>query len=190
MTLSRADDVLLAEDCPYHINIVYRSDGFLVSNVGTFLYAALARGGAAIAIATGLHLDGLARELAGRGLDLTALRREERYFVLDAVALYERFTTHGVLDEERAASIVRDILDRARWATRPVSLYGEVVGLFAERHDLVGAARLEDLWDLMLEERPHAALCGYPGQVFRGATQRRKLQMLCAWHKHTIRSRS
>ncbi|MFQ5768436.1 MAG: MEDS domain-containing protein [Acidobacteriota bacterium] len=180
------DDILLAATCPYHINMIYRSEGSMASSAGLFLHAAVVRGGTAIAIATASHHEALDGELSGQGLDLAALKRQGRYIALDAESVDDRFTQGGRFHAKRTESFGADLLHRANAAGGPVSLFGEVAGLFVQRKDRQGAMDLEDLWDRLLVERPHRALCGYPGSAFTGSTGRRDLKAFCDRHAHTI----
>lgn len=186
MERSPVDDVLLETKRPYHINIVYHSEESLASSAGSFLHATVVRGGAAIAIASAPHLAALEKNLSCHGLDLADLRRQGRYFPLYADLLYEQFTDRGKFREELLMPFVSDLLERANSDTCPVGLYGDIVVLLTQRQDFDAAARLEDLWALLLEEKPHAAVCGYPGSAFGGPAHRRNLRALCDRHEHTI----
>lgn len=163
-----------------HVVQFYERDADLVERVGAFLEAALAGGGAAVAIATPEHREALAARLTARGVDLGGLQ------LLDAAGTLERFTVAATIDRSAFFAVVGSVIGEAAEGGRPVSAFGEMVALLWERGDVLAAIELEGLWNELALERPFSLYCAYRSESMAGHEHADALHLVCGLHAAVV----
>lgn len=146
-----------------HVAIVYKDDAFLARGVASWVAPSLKTGGGAILVGTVSHLELVREELRRAGVDLDAADRSGRFLALDADWLMAHFVLDGSPDGAKFAALARDIVGRTQAACggRPVRAWGEMVCLLRHRGNAAAAARLEELWNEVIEAYGITLLCSY-----------------------------
>ncbi|HLG73954.1 MAG TPA: ATP-binding protein [Chloroflexota bacterium] len=172
----------------------YAEDAFLVDGLAAFVGSALARGRAAVVIATPEHRQALRHALAERGLNASVAQRQGRYVDLDARATLDAFMVDGWPDQARFEEVVGAVLASAAAAAggrrERVAAFGEMVALLCE-DGLPGAAlHLERLWNALAEKHSFHLHCAYRMGAFGDAAGAKRLAEVCAEHTDVVPAES
>jgi PAS domain S-box-containing protein len=171
-----------------HVHTVqfYGDDGILLHELKSYIGAALAAGSSAIIIATAAHIDNLAHQLSGQGIDLGKAKAESRYIALDATEVLSKFMAGGRPDPVRFAEVLGEIIRRATGAARDgnrrVVAFGEMVALLWAEGQCEAAIQLEKLWNELAKTYSFALHCAYPMQGFRRQELADSLLRICSEH--------
>jgi PAS domain S-box-containing protein len=146
----------------------YGSDSQLARHVSRYLAEGLRAGEGALAILTPQHMQAVTYELAALGIDATAARESGRLVLADARGTLDGFLAGEWPDEKRFVATILAALEKVRWANggRRCRAYGEMVGMLWQAGYAAAAARLEQLWNKLLEVEGIGLLCGYPIGIF------------------------
>lgn len=159
----------------------------LEERVGTYLAEALDAGGSVVAITSPHYVERFSHRLAAHGIDVNHFSRTRRINVLDAQTTLDAiFATSDVADN--FDRIVGDALQIARGAapTSSVRAYGDMVGLLWQqdrKHDL---AKLEGIWNDVLQRERFDLLCGYPIDVLGSRFCASELDAILRTHSHVV----
>src|SRR3984957_20329859 len=145
--------------CP-HLVEFYETDEFLVDTVTEFVGSSLHEGDAAIVIETPSHPRAFEAALSASGIDAAAL--VDRYLSFDAAEMLERLTVNGAPDAARFHETIGALIERAGAGGRQVRVFGEMVALLWNTHDLASTIALENLWNDREVAHQLAKLCAYP----------------------------
>jgi PAS domain S-box-containing protein len=171
-----------------HVHTVqfYGDDGVLLHELKSYIGTALATGSSAIIIATAAHIDNLAHQLSGQGIDLAKARAESRYIALDATEVLSKFMVGGRPDPARFSETVANIITRATGAARDenrrVVAFGEMVALLWAEGQSEAAIQLEKLWNELAKTYSFALHCAYPIQGFCRQELQDSLLKICKEH--------
>jgi PAS domain S-box-containing protein len=171
-----------------HVHTVqfYGDDGVLLHELKSYIGTALAAGSSAIIIATAAHIDNLANQLSGQGIDLAKAKAESRYIALDATEVLSKFMVGGKPDPARFAETIGQIITRATGAARDenrgVVAFGEMVALLWAEGQSEAAIQLEKLWNELAKTYSFALHCAYPTQGFYRQELADSLLKICAEH--------
>jgi anti-sigma regulatory factor (Ser/Thr protein kinase) len=179
--LAAATQDFAAEGCEHAVQF-YESDPELVAAVCEHVGPALARGEAAVVVATGPHRRLFAAGLTRDGLDLAAERARGAFLSLDAEELMNAFIVRGKIDATGFHEVIGGLVRAAGASGRPVRVYGEMVALLWEQGDVLGAIELEALWNELALELPFSLLCAYPASSVAGGENLEALQQVCRLH--------
>ncbi len=173
-----------------HTVQLYTEDGSLVDGLGGFVAPVLTRGEAAVIVATLEHRLALARNLAARGVDISAAVRQGRYVALDAAETLSLFTLEGWPEPRRFADCLGEVLRRARVAAgnphSSVSVFGEMVALLWAEGKFEAALELEKLWNELSRTQSFHLRCAYSVAAFGGAEQEAPFLQMCAEHSRVL----
>jgi PAS domain S-box-containing protein len=177
-----------------HTAYFYSSDTLIVSEIAQRLGAALAAGGAAVAIATHAHRDGFEAQLRSQGLDPGRMEQQGRWLALDAEETLAAFMVEGWPDGKRFAAVIGGLLDRMAGAigpvaapeAAPIAAYGEMVSVLWEEGKMDAAIRLEELWNELAQTRRFHLWCGWPLRFFSRDVEGMALKSICAEHNHVV----
>ena len=150
----------------------YDDDIALQDEVGGFVDAALASGGAAVVIATAEHCAGIRRRVTA----------PERVVFLDAEETLARLLVEGWPDETRFRAVIEPVLAAAARSGGPVHAFGEMVALLCAEGRYQAAVRLEQLWNLVAADYRFALFCAYPWRLFPDPAQAEAFEQVCAEH--------
>ncbi|HTW51905.1 MAG TPA: MEDS domain-containing protein [Stellaceae bacterium] len=169
-----------------HFVQVYENDGAFLATLANFIHGGLARGDAAIVIATEAHREGLKALLTERGVDVSAYRRDHRYLALDAEETLARFMVNGWPDDDLFESVIQGVLRQARGMQgRNIVAFGEMVALLWARGDSGATVRLEYLWQQLCEKKLFQLFCAYPKIGFTEAPAE-SIARLCDLHSKVL----
>jgi hypothetical protein len=159
----------------------------LADAVSHFLIEARARGDYLLVIARASHWQLIRAYLERRGVDADA--PSERITVLDARKLRTRLMRRGMLDPGRMEEAFDALLGELSSSGGGLSIYGEIVELFAEEGNFEQACALEDYWNHLQKKYRFTLLCGYSAAHFADPRNAQYLREVCGRHS-TIRSQS
>jgi PAS domain S-box-containing protein len=173
-----------------HVVQFYDDEAFPLDAIGRFVGPALGAGEACLIIATAPHHAQIARQLAARGFDLSALSEQGRYVALDAAETLSRFMVDGWPDERRFVEVVGATVARAVAAGQVphVHAFGEMVALLCAEGRPEAAIRLEELWNDLAKTLSFSLLCAYPLAAFRAQTYGATLLRICGAHSRAFPS--
>jgi hypothetical protein len=145
-----------------HFVQVYREERVLIEAVSLFAGAALGRNEAVVLVATREHGNSVEESLARDGFDVETLKHWGQISILDAEEVLSRFMVDGHPDEARFKTVIRELIGSIKSARRfrDVRVYGEMVNLLWS-DNLPAAARLEELWNDVIEEHSISLFCAY-----------------------------
>jgi PAS domain S-box-containing protein len=177
------DEVADAE----HFVQFYENDGFLVDSLSGFVRAGLNAGEACIVLATQPHRKELEDHLQADGLDLVAAQAQDAYIAQDAVEALAKIMVDGSPDPGLFATVIVNLIERARHGQRRVRVFGELVALLWNEGNRAAAVRLEELWnDLCHNGHSFSLFCAYPMHDFDGETYRAQFTEICKQHSWVI----
>ncbi|HTE42400.1 MAG TPA: MEDS domain-containing protein [Steroidobacteraceae bacterium] len=144
-----------------HFVQFFGTDAALARSVSNFFVEALRADRTCIMVGTAHHRAQVAEQLRAHGIGLGPLVRDKRYLVADAATVLQRFCTNGQVDhrafEESVGSMVTDALALGR----PVSIYGEMVGILADEGHSHAVIELERMWNELGKRIAFTLFCGY-----------------------------
>ena len=150
-----------------HVVQVYAEETLFLAALEGYVAGALARGEAAIVLATPAHLEGLESRLGQRGFDLEAAVRETRYVARSAPEVLDTFMVDDWPDAARFEAVIQELLRTARGAQeRKVRVFGEMVAILWARGLIAATLHLEELWNDITQAHRFPLFCAYPGRIF------------------------
>jgi hypothetical protein len=164
-----------------HAVSFYDHDRELVDVLARYVGDGLAVGERVVVVATAAHRLALDDALGVLGLDTDLARRTGYYVALDAAAMLETFMRGDVPDADLFVRHVGRIVAHAAADGTPVRVFGEMVALLWDEHNVAGAMRLEELWNAFAEQADFSLLCAYPTAGLNGA-QLGDVRSICAAH--------
>jgi len=179
-------DLLVEPMARDHVVQLYNDERFLVEAVALFTGIALGKGEAVVLVATSSHVQAVEHRLEANGFCVEDVRHWGQLTVKDASATLAGFMVHDMPDPVLFKTIVGSVIRKARTASRNgrVRVYGEMVNLLW-RQNLGAAARLETLWNDVVQSHPISLLCAYHVDGVNG-NRRHFPSDLRAAHSHLI----
>src|SRR5579859_7781198 len=171
-----------------HIVQFYGDDGELGSAVAEHLARGIRPGGAAVVIATEAHRTMFEAELGRVGVDVAEAIDRGALVLLDAAATLSRFMAGGEIAPSAFKRTIGQVLDRAAARGGPVHLYGEMVALLWDEGDVLGAIKLEELWNDLGRDRPFSLMCGYAEASVAGDPE--GAEHVCCLHTSVLSSQA
>jgi hypothetical protein len=161
-------------------------DDALTANVSRYLGEGQQRGEGVVAIATAEHIRAFANRLVKDGHDATRAIREGRLLFLGAEQTLALFMVDGQPDREsfRSATGVVFRQVRSKTGSREIRAYGEMVGVLWNAGHSAAAARLERLWNEILNENGLQLFCAYQIDVFGREFQTGVIDEILRAHTH------
>ena len=136
----------------------YTTDSDLVSSVAAWVNEGIAAGEHCVVVATRQHRTALRRRLAAT---MPEAKRNGRYVELDADVTLARLLSDELVDPVLFNQVIGGLLRASCGQSRPVRVYGEMVGLLWAKGDVASAVALENLWNGLREQLSFSLLCGY-----------------------------
>jgi MEDS: MEthanogen/methylotroph, DcmR Sensory domain len=166
-----------------HLVQIYGDDESLAVALSTYVGAGLAKGEAAVVIATPDHAAAVRARLSAEGLETADLERWGQLRILDARDMLDELLVSGTPDPDQFGVLSRVLISDARQASRNgrVRVYGEMVNLLWSRGQCAAALRLEELWSEIIAANAVPLYCAYRvelGNVLPAA--------LCDVHTHVL----
>lgn len=171
----------------------YEDEAIFLDGLSRFVGGALGTGGACVAIATGIHLQGLSQRLRGWGIDLSVAIESKRYIPLDAERTLAKFMVDGWPDENRFSAVIEPVLLQAKAASQgdgaSVAAFGEMVALLWAAGKCEAAIRLEQLWNELARKHVFTLRCAYPMSSF-GTEDGGLFDRVCTEHQAVLPTES
>ena len=161
-----------------HVVDLYETDLDLVSNVTRFLVEGFDADEVTVLIATAGHREVIEGLLADR-MDLPAARRAGRYVSLDASDVLASFMVDGTPDAGRFEEVVGGLVAEAASGGAAVRAFGEMVALLWDAGNIVGALKLEVLWNRLSQDHQFSLYCAYPMAALIAGDDLDSIRQLC-----------
>ncbi len=166
----------------------YEREGFLVHTVSGFVRSALHDGDAAIVIASAAHRRHFEAAFDASEIDVSAAI--DRYRILDAAELLQKFMVDGAPDAERFRDTVGALLEQPAADGRAVQIFAEMGVLLWDAGDIASTIALEDLWNDLGRSHELARLCAYPLRAFENEANAATFARICQQHTSVIPTES
>ena len=155
-------DLLVEPLARDHVVQLYRDEPVLVEAVTLFTGIALGKGEAVVLVATPPHVQVIENRLEASGFSVQDVKAWGQLTVKDASETLSGFMVHGLPDTLLFKTIICSVLQRAATASRNgrVRVYGEMVNLLW-RENVSAAARLETLWNDVIQSHSISLFCAY-----------------------------
>jgi hypothetical protein len=167
-----------------HFVELYEDDRSLVESVRTFVSIGIARGEAAVVVATPFHRVLFESEL-GRTLDLDAARTQGLYVTAAAEETLALFMRDGSPDAALFEEAIGSLLDVAGRDGRKVRVFGEMVAALWAGGNRRAALELEQLWNELAERRSFRLFCAYGTGAFDD-DDLEALTAIAGQHSHVV----
>lgn len=171
-----------------HAVQVYRDVEELADSVTRYLAVGFDLGEPAVVIATPEHWTRFGERLAESGWDADRIDASGLLFCADAETTLAAVMEGDRPVADRFEAVVGGLMNRvgARFPSRRIRAFGEMVDLLCERGDPAAAARLEELWNRLARRRAFSLLCSYRLDVFDREAQLSVLPEICRAHSHVL----
>lgn len=179
-------DLLVEPLARDHVVQLYRDEQHVVEAVALFTGIAIGKGEAVVLVATPTHLQAVEHRLEGNGFCVEDVKHWGQLMVRDASETLSGFMVDDMPDAVLFKTMIGSVLQKAVTASRngKVRVYGEMVNLLW-RQNLAAAARLETLWNDVIQAHSISLFCAY--HVDGGPAERRHFPSdLRAAHSHLI----
>lgn len=169
-----------------HIVYPYTDESLVGQAVALFASAGLRGGEGVILIMSAAHCESIKLRLQVEGLTPDVYERSGQLICVTAEELLAKFLPDGVLEEEVFSHTIASLIDRVRSSATTarhgkVRVFGEMVSQL-RGSDPKGTARLEELWNQVIEQHSVSLLCTY---ALDGAGDRISDDLVCL-HSHSI----
>ena len=149
--------------------------------VSSYIAQGLRLGHHTIVIARPLHWAGVCERLDRLNIDVERELGRGTLILKDAMDMLRRISPDGTPDPAAFAEHVGAAI-RGLAARGPVSAYGEMVDLLAQRGEFEEAVRLESMWNGLAHEVSFSLLCGYGAAHFVSPASYGALRDICSEH--------
>ena len=163
----------------------HRDDVELVQAVASYAAQGLVGAERVVTVVTPAHRDAVDEALYELGHDPVRARRDGSYVTLEAAHILNAFLVDGVPDRDAFFDGVGRLVSVAREDGSTVRIFGEMVSLLWDRGDVLGALRLESLWNELAAVHDFTLLCGYSASALEGAGLS-DMGALCARHSTVV----
>lgn len=167
-----------------HIVQVYQDLEFLTEAVTEYIGTGLARGEAALIIATPEHRAAFLDQL-----DADQAIKQGQLKLLDAQETLARFTTSGMPEWRSFHEIIGGVIAELRLQYPTVRAYGEMVDLLWQDGEREAAIRLEEYWNELGKLQTFSLFCAYYLDNLDANAYGGPLECVCKVHTHMIPAR-
>lgn len=169
-----------------HVVRFYHHDDELAATVSEFLIDALRSDGAAVVVATTVHLFALEVALIRGGVDVAAARVDGSLVTINADEALAQFLIDGWPNFDAFASEVGDIIRTLTDAGKRVKVFGEMVALLWDAGHVAAAIELEKMWNEFGRTVSFSLLCAYPATSVTGDGTEDAFLQVCHCHSAVL----
>jgi anti-sigma regulatory factor (Ser/Thr protein kinase) len=159
----------------------YDDDREAVDTVAEFVLAGLNRGEGVVVVATPGHRVAVDQALLALGADPTPARLAGQYLSMDAAEVLAGFMVDGSPQPEKFAASVGGLIHDVAHGRPAVRVFGEMVALLWQDHQVAAALELESLWNVLADDQAFSLLCAYPTSALHTAGLD-EVSQVCALH--------
>jgi MEDS: MEthanogen/methylotroph, DcmR Sensory domain len=167
-----------------HCVRLYQELDDLAEAVAEYIGAGLARGEAAVVVATPEHRSAFLKRL-----DAREALSEGRLNLLDAERTLERFMANGMPQWNEFHRVIGGLIAELRLQFPTVRAYGEMVDVLWQRGSREAAIRLEEYWNELGRLQTFSLLCAYRMSPFDSAQYDGALESVCRVHTQLVPAR-
>ncbi len=149
-----------------HVLQVYENEGVFLDALAGYVGGGINAGDCCIVIATDEHVEALNNRLADYGIQVKALKADQRYITLNAQETLDKFMRNGHPDEELFMKTVGELADIAKCKGRKIRAFGEMVVLLLAEGNKQATMELENLWNKFCAQETLCLFCAYPKYLF------------------------
>lgn len=160
---------------------LYQELDLLADTVAGYIGAGLARGEAALVIATPAH-----RKAFLRKLDAQAAIEEGQIKILDAEETLARFMTNGMPQWNAFHEALGGLIAELRLRYSAVRAYGEMVDVLWQKGERDAAIRLEEYWNELGGLQTFSLFCAYRMDPLDSTAYGGPLESICKVHTHLV----
>lgn len=164
----------------HHSVQFYDTDPELAGCASSFVAAGLQAQASVILITTSKHQNDI-RNLPAPPSPVC----DEMPIYLDAAAALSQFMIDDWPSDFRFFRLIEDVI-RASSHTRPVWIFGEMVGALCAEGKYRPAVRLEELWNQLATRLSFSLLCAYPINSFVTGNHTESFLQVCRRHNHVL----
>ena len=169
-----------------HVVQFYQHDDELAATVSEFLIDGLRSGGAAVVVATTVHLFAFEVALLHRGVDVVAARTDGSLVTVAADEALSRFLIDGWPNFDVFAAELGGMIRKLTETGRRVKVFGEMVALLWNAGHVAAAIELEKFWNDFGRTVPFSLLCAYPATSVTGDGTEDAFLQVCHCHSDVI----
>jgi hypothetical protein len=163
-----------------HLLQLYTDEKYFLEVLAEYIADGINKGDNVVIIVTVSHLTSLHRILADRGVNLTSLSLNKRFFALDAQTTLDTFLIDNWPDEELFNKNISGVLYNAGYPERSIRAFGEMVVLLWESGYHAATVQLEELWNKFCNKHPFTLFCAYPADSFKDSLSSSLQHIKCA----------
>jgi len=171
-----------------HFVQFYESDDFIVNSVAEYLFHGLKPNGNCICVATSEHNQQILVNLDKFGIDLEKVLRDGTLVIRDARIALSSFMRNGFPDPEKFERSIGTLVQTTLRRSGQLRIFGEMVSVLWNKENYEAAARLEDLWNKLMEKYDFPLFCAYPLRGFASSDSAEHVKRVCEGHSKTIPS--
>ena len=169
-----------------HVVQFYQHDAELAETVSQFLIDALQSDGAAVVVATTIHLFALEVALMRGGVDIDAARQDGSLVTVDADEALSLFLIDGRPNFDAFVTEVGGVIRKLTDTGRRVKVFGEMVALLWNAGHVAAAIELEKMWNDFGRTVSFSLLCAYPATSVTGDGTEDAFLQVCDCHSAVI----
>jgi hypothetical protein len=145
-----------------HIVFPYTDEIAIAEAVGIFASAGLVRNETVLLVITPPHWHAVEERLLADSFDVQQLKADGQLVVADADDMLAKLVSNGVVESSRFQQVIGNMIATAKMENPAgrVRVFGEMVSLLFGKN-LPAAARLEELWNALIDIYSIPLLCTY-----------------------------
>jgi hypothetical protein len=171
--------------CAHFVHFFAGADSLTWAAAG-FVQRGLETNEVCLAIATPARQAAIEATLRNSGLDPAALIAGYDYIPIDADAMLHEFLRGDRIDRERFFERAILLLRQAASKGKPVRIFGEMVGLLAERRLYAAVIEVEEMCNELGRMHDFNMFCGYCLPVLGMPPNELLLRRISALHSHSM----
>jgi hypothetical protein len=161
---------------------VYDTPSFLTNVVTEFVRDAVASDAIVVVVLPQAQLQGVDRDLAASGVDVTTAKRHGTYLAVDAEDLRRQLTTGGTIDLAAYRTMADHLVGKATARGCELHICGNMHSVLWEAGELATVLELEGMWHVLPGTPRMRLLCLYHAEVFHDGSDDDPFLALCQRH--------
>ena len=165
-----------------HTMQLFESDESLADAVADFCSEGVLRNETVLAVVREERWYSIAQRLSARGVAVDEALWRGLLTVRSAERMLKGFMRAGRPHLALMTTSMGPLISRLEAFGRPLRIYGEMVDILASRGEHAAALELEELWNVVDEQKKYRIFCSYMAANFADPRTRDELRRICAAH--------